>query len=139
MNRYAADLWDRAGKSLVVARAVLALDPDAVASRAYYAAFYAVSAHFALDDISFIKHSAVEAAVHRDLVKPGIWPKTLGRGYSTLYELRTTGDYGGSKRVSPGEAERAVEIAAAIIEAIAGIRADEFADLGENSEPKSDA
>jgi len=91
----ARDFWARAVDALRVAEHDLELSPDAAASRAYYAAFYAVSAHFALEGKSYTKHSAVEAAVHRDLVKTGIWDMDLGRGYSRLAQLRTRGDYGG--------------------------------------------
>lgn len=72
MNARAVDLWERAKKALLVARTALPLDPDSAASRAYYAAFYAMSARFALEGKSFRKHSGVEAAVHRELVKTGI-------------------------------------------------------------------
>ena len=72
MNPEANDLWMRATKALLVAKSILTLDSDAAASRAYYAAFYAVSASFALTDRFFRRHSAIEAAVHRDLVKGGV-------------------------------------------------------------------
>ena len=98
MNLLAADLWERAKKALAVAKAVSTLDPDSAASRAYYAAFYAVSARFALEGKTFRKHSAVEAAVHRDLVKAGIWSTDLGQGYSRLSDTRSIGDYGELER-----------------------------------------
>ena len=66
-------LWDRAKVALKVSRHCLSVSPDAAASRAYYAAFYAVSALLALGGRTFKKHSALEAAVHRDLVKPGLF------------------------------------------------------------------
>jgi hypothetical protein len=69
--KYAADLWRRANEALRTAEADLAVSHDAAASRAYYAAFYAVSALFAWEGREFAKHSAVHAAVHRDLVKVG--------------------------------------------------------------------
>lgn len=47
-------------------------------SRAYYASFHAVSAMFAMQHKNFSKHTAVKAAVHRDLVNTGKWPKELG-------------------------------------------------------------
>ena len=52
---------------------------DSAASRAYYAAFHAVTALFGLEGRTFAKHSALEAAVHRDLVKTGKWASDLGR------------------------------------------------------------
>ena len=71
MTRLASDLWARAEDALRLAKNDLALSADGAASWAYYAAFYAVSAHFALKGRTFRKHTAVEAAVHRDLVRSG--------------------------------------------------------------------
>ena len=48
MNSEAADLWQRAVQALATAQSLASSDPDAAASRAYYAAFYAVSSWFAL-------------------------------------------------------------------------------------------
>ena len=119
MKEYAESLWDRAKDALRVAKHNLLISPDAAASRAYYAGFYAVSAHFSLKGITYTKHSAIEAAVHRDLVKAGAWPADLGRQYSHLVELRTVGDYGSLQHVSPEEAQEAVEIAERILQTIA--------------------
>jgi len=102
------------------------LSPDAAASRAYYAAFYAVSAHFNMGGRSFIKHSAVEAAVHRDLVRAGIWPKEAGRCFSRLMQLRTRGDYGGGRHVSYEDAEEAIRLASDIVRRIADLHPDTF-------------
>lgn len=118
MTPLAIDFWERALDSLRVARHILAVSPDVAASRAYYAAFYAVSAHFALAGRTFRKHSAVESAVHRDLVKAGLWPTDLGSAFSTLVELRTLGDYGELKHVTPTEAQDSVEAAADILRAV---------------------
>ena len=119
MNARAVDLWERAKKALAVAKAVSTLDPDSAASRAYYAAFFAVSARFALEGKSFRKHSAVEATVHRDLVKTGIWPTELGQGYSRLSETRSIGDYGELEHVSEASSAEAIQIAGEILSAIA--------------------
>ena len=129
MKAHPADLWERAKKALIVAKSLLALDSDAAASRAYYAVFYAVSARFALEDKRFTKHSAVEAAVHRDLVKPGTWPKELGEIYSELVSLRRTGDYGEGQHVPEEDAERAVAIAGEILKAVARGNPEEFTGL----------
>ena len=131
MNACAADLWERAKKALVVAKTILTLDPDATASRAYYAAFYAVSAWFALSGKTFTRHSGVERAVHRDLVKAGIWPKELGKGYATLLDLRNAGDYGGGQHVLPSEAERALQTATDILRAVAEGHPEAFGGLEE--------
>jgi len=122
MNRETADLWDRAVKALATARRDLPHDPDAAASRAYYAAFYAVSAWLASRGESYSKHSAVEAAVHRDLVKPGTWPVERGADYSFLRALRMEGDYGGSMHVDPDRAAEAIPAAQGILDAVSMLR-----------------
>jgi uncharacterized protein (UPF0332 family) len=122
----ATDLWERANKALAAAKAISTIDPDSAASRAYYAAFYAVSARFVLDGKTFRKHSAVEAAVHRDLVKAGIWPTELGQGYSQLSETRSIGDYGELEHVSETSAAEAIQIAESILHAVAREHADCF-------------
>jgi len=71
MKAAPSDLWSRALQALQTAQFTLPPDPDAAAFRAYYAAFYAVSALLALEENLFTKHAAVESAVHRDLVKTG--------------------------------------------------------------------
>jgi uncharacterized protein (UPF0332 family) len=115
----ASDLWKRAKDSLAAAEALVELSPDSCASRAYYAAFYAAAALFAQEGHTFKKHSSLEAALHRDLVRTGRWPEELGKEYSHLFVLRMTGDYGGAKHVSPDEARQAVEQAKHIVHAVA--------------------
>ena len=44
-------------------------DPDSAASRSYYAAFHGVTAVLAGRGIEFTKHTAVRAALHRDLIQ----------------------------------------------------------------------
>ena len=57
MRDLAENLWSRAQEALRASRHVLPVSCDAAASRAYYAAFYAVSALFALRGRTFKKHS----------------------------------------------------------------------------------
>jgi len=120
VKRYAQDLSQRATDALRTAEVDIGVSPDAAASRAYYAAFYAVSALFATKGKDFSKHSAVRAAVHRDLVNVGIWDPALGQDYSFLMEQREIGDYGGSKRVTREEAEECLHAARRIVEAVRG-------------------
>lgn len=126
MSVPADDLWDRAKKAFVLANFARSIDADGAASRAYYAAFYAVSARFALEGKFFSKHSAVEATVHKELVRSGVWPKQLGATFSRLRQLRSRGDYGGNLRVSADDATEAVEMARRIIKAIADEDPDTF-------------
>lgn len=100
----------------------MADDPDASASRAYYAVFYGVSALLAFEQRSFVnvKHTGVERAVHRDFVKTGLWPAEVGAAFSWLVNLRYTGDYGGEEHVQPEDARAAVEKARLVLEAVRG-------------------
>ena len=118
MSAEVRDWWGRAVRALETARMLTGEDADAASSRAYYAAFYAVSALFANEERSFRKHTELEAAVHRDLVKPGKWSVELGAAFSFLASLRHTGDYGGASHVVPEEAQEAFEKAKAILEAV---------------------
>lgn len=116
---YARTEWDRATDALRDADLLLANGGfDGAASRAYYAAFHAVTALFALDGRIFTKHSALEAAVHRDLVKDGKWPSELGRDFSFCVELRGVGDYGTEVRVDPKQAADAIGSARRILVAV---------------------
>ncbi len=109
------DLWRRALEALRVAQREAPLGPDASASRAYYAAFYGVSALFALEGRTFRRHSEVEAAVHRDLVREGRCDKELGAAYTGLLRLREVGDYGGDRHVTADQAAEAAQRAHEIL------------------------
>jgi uncharacterized protein (UPF0332 family) len=126
MTKLAASLWNRATEALAAARHVLGVSPDAAASRAYCAAFYAVSALFAFQGKRFRKHSALEAAVHRDLVRPGVWPAELGQRFSDLVAARQAGDYGEDVGVTKAEAIRSVAAAEDILQAVARAHPEAF-------------
>lgn len=118
MSTYARDLWQRAGQALRTAcRDAEGQDYDATASRAYYAAFYVVSAVLAWEGKTFTKHSAVEAALHRDLVRDGNWDAEMGADYRALRSLRNTGDYGGLEHVSAEQAAEAISAAQRLFDA----------------------
>jgi uncharacterized protein (UPF0332 family) len=118
MKEFVAMEWQRALRTLETAKQNACTDPDSAASRAYYAAFHALTALFALRGQTFSKHSAIRAAVHRDLVKSGEWSAYLGEAYQVLSDLREKGDYGGVTRVSKEEAKTSVDSAVEIIEAV---------------------
>lgn len=90
-----AGYWmEKADESLRAAKVLLDADiTGASMSRLYYAVFYAASALFAAKGIQYGKHSAVQSAVHRDLVKPGIIPKDLGALYDRMFNARQESDY----------------------------------------------
>lgn len=118
MKEFAAAQWQRAIDTLVTGKKVLESDPDSAASRAYYAAFHALTALFALQEKSFTKHAALRSAFHRELIKPGFLPNELGRDFDFLMDMRETGDYGGLVRVSSEDAKQCVEKAQAILDAV---------------------
>ena len=80
--------------------------------------FHAVTTLFALQGQTFTKHSALEVAVHRDLVKAGKWSPDLGRDFSFCVELRGLGDYGTDLRVDAKQATEATAGAGRILVAV---------------------
>lgn len=120
MSEFVGKELARAERSVVAAEKLIGIDPDSAASRAYYAAFHAVTALFGATGRSFTKHTAIRAAVHRDLVKTGVWPTQLGEYYDYLMDLREVGDYGGLQQVTKQDAQMAVNAATAILQAVKG-------------------
>lgn len=111
--------WDRARDAIRDAQLLLANNGfDSAASRAYYAVFHALTALFALEGRTFAKHSALEAAVHRDLVKTGTWPTELGRDFTFCLDLRSVSDYGTEVRVDANQAADAIAAAHRILLAV---------------------
>jgi len=115
---FAAAEWTRALRTLASARQLVETDGDSAASRAYYAAFHALTALFALRGKSFSRHTALRAALHRDLIRDGDWASELGQAFDFLIELRETGDYGGLTQVPADGASKAVHKAQEIIAAV---------------------
>jgi len=91
---------------------------DSVASRAYYAAFYAATAALLNEGLEFSKHSGVIASVHQRLVKTGKLDKEQGKELNWLFELRNVGDYGVTIHVSQEDAERAIRVAESFLHVI---------------------
>jgi len=130
MKQPALLFWDRAITTIETAASLVDADPESAASRAYYAAFYAVSALFALEGKAFRKHQAVEAAVHRDLVNAGRWSNDLGKDYSFLVNVRYTSDYDVAHRVSSDEAQQAIRAARRILRIVRDTSPDFESDTG---------
>ena len=61
-----------------------------------YATFYVASALLLAEGKTFRNHRGVVALIHRDYVKSGRLPVDMGRSLSTLSDLRSVGDYGGT-------------------------------------------
>jgi len=117
VKEFARSEWQRAQRTIKTAAALIGSDPESATSRAYYAAFHALTALFALRGQSFNKHAALRSALHKDLINSGEWPIELGKDYDFLTNLREMSDYGDVARVSEQDAGRAVEAARRIIAA----------------------
>ncbi len=93
-RREIVDLWQRAQEALRATGTLLTAGfPDFAAARAYYAAFYAASALLLTEGKTFRSHRGVMALMHRDYVRPGRLPMSIGRMLSTLSDLRSIGDW----------------------------------------------
>jgi uncharacterized protein (UPF0332 family) len=117
-HEYIQALWERAKESIRGAEVLVDIDPNAAASRAYYAAYHAVSALFGLEGRTFKKHTDLLASVHRDLVHMGRWSIDIGNAFSQLNSQRRVGDYGAIGRISRDEAVICVERAKQILETV---------------------
>jgi uncharacterized protein len=129
VNPEALEFWKRALQALQTAEELVDRDPDASSSRAYYAAFFAVSALLTLEGRGFAKHTAIERAVHRDLVKTGKWPVEAGAAFSWLANVRYTADYGGVDHVQPPDARQAVAKARSILQAVRNSAPNAFSEF----------
>ena len=94
---------------------------DFVASRAYYAAFYAATAVLLCEELEYRKHSGVISAIHRDFIRTGRLDKRYGKDLNWLFELRGIGDYGAMVHVSQHDAQKAVSLAEEFLDAIQGL------------------
>jgi uncharacterized protein (UPF0332 family) len=118
VNRDAEAHWHRALEDYAVAGRILRFSPRNAVGRAYYAVFHAVTALLALDGQSFRKHSALQAAVHRDLVRPGRWPADVGSAFNLLAELRSVSDDDIEQEIDQTTAENALREARVILEQV---------------------
>jgi uncharacterized protein len=61
----------------------------------YYACFYALtlSAVLLKEGQSFKKHTAVKAALHKDLIRTGMVESGWGKFYNRIFDSRHEGDY----------------------------------------------
>lgn len=90
---------------------------DAI-NRAYYAAFYAVKAVLALDNIDFKRHKDVVATFNRDYIASGVYEKEIGRLLSRLQKKRENSDYDDFYIASKEEAEDQIKFAEQIVMSI---------------------
>jgi len=91
---------------------------DDAASRAYYAAFHAISALHLSQGNTFSSHAQSIGRFNKDFVRTGIFPIEFTAILTRLFEDRQSGDYDLSGLVSAEEANRNVKDARRMLEAI---------------------
>ncbi len=89
------------------------------ASRAYYGAFHAVSAALLARGQAYSSHAQVLGAFNRHFVHTGEFPREFTTILARLFEDRQTGDYDPTASLDVAEAERDVQDAQRIVEAVA--------------------
>jgi uncharacterized protein (UPF0332 family) len=87
-------------------------------SRAYYAAFHAISAALLSRDETYSRHAQVLGAFNRAFVHSGLFPKEFTTLLTRLFENRQSGDYDVLPGVTEAEARQDVADAQRIVEAI---------------------
>jgi uncharacterized protein (UPF0332 family) len=92
--------------------------PDDAASRAYYAAFHAVSALHLADGNAFSSHAQLIGRFNKDFVRTGRMPTAFAKVLTRLFQDRQLGDYGAPASVSPEQARQDIDDARQLIAAI---------------------
>jgi uncharacterized protein (UPF0332 family) len=95
-------------------------------SRAYYAAFHAVSLLLFLHGQSYSRHGQLIGAFNREFIATGKLPKELGKAIVRLFDQRQTADYDVFEHVSQEEADQSISDAEILIAAIKTLLETEF-------------
>jgi len=66
---------------------------EITANRLYYAAYYAASALLIANEIRVKSHEGCIGQFNLHFVKTGLIPVEMGKLFSTLFDMRLTGDY----------------------------------------------
>ena len=66
---------------------------EITANRLYYAAYYAASALLIANEIRVKSHEGCIGQFNMHFVKTGLIPVEMGKLFSTLFDMRLTGDY----------------------------------------------
>lgn len=92
--------------------------PDDAASRAYYAAFHAVSALHLAQGNAFSSHAQVIGRFNKDFIRTGLLPAEFARILTRLFQDRQLGDYGAPASISHEQARQDINDARRLIAAI---------------------
>ena len=79
------------------------------ANRSYYAAFHAMRAVLAFDEIDMKRHSGILSSFQRLYIKTGIFEKEFSDILTILFEIRTNSDYDDYYIVSKEKVTQQVE------------------------------
>lgn len=90
--------------------------PGDAASRAYYAAFHAVTAALASRGLSFSSHRETIGAFARELVNKGLFPPGTTQKMQNLLDDRHIADYALQRNIDVQTAAEDIEAARAIVE-----------------------
>src|SRR3989338_2878456 len=99
----------------------LLLDGNAWAdasSRAYYAAFHAVSAALLSKGLTYSSHAQTLGAFNKEFVRPGIFPAEFTTLLTRLFEDRQSGDYDFDPGFTATEARQDIVDAERIVKAV---------------------
>ena len=88
-------------------------------SRAYYAAFHAVSAVLAHQGLAFSSHAQTLAAFNREFVKTAVFPSDTFRKLERLFEDRQLADYDWTREVDKKTAQKNLDDAQWLVDACA--------------------
>jgi uncharacterized protein (UPF0332 family) len=114
-----AALLDLAAEKLRAARVLLDADaPGDAASRAYYAAFHAVSAALLSIEQTYSSHGQVLGAFNRYFVHAGHVPRDFTTVLTRLYEDRQAGDYDFAASVGTEDASQDIADAERVVTAV---------------------
>jgi uncharacterized protein (UPF0332 family) len=112
-------MLSKARRSLKAAqRHLTESDHDFAASRAYYAAFYAMEAALLTQGVTCSTHGGVLMTFSERFIKTGVLPATFGAIAARLFRERQIGDYEFDVSVSCSDAEQDVAAAADMVDAI---------------------
>jgi uncharacterized protein (UPF0332 family) len=87
-------------------------------NRLYYACFYAVSALLLKNNIKVTTHSGTRQMLGLHFVKTELIPRSLGKFYSEIFDMRHTGDYDDFVDFSKEEVMELIEPASELISTI---------------------
>jgi len=119
MNEVAASLLERANKYLKSADLLIeAGDNESSVSRAYYAMFFAAEAVLLTKGLSPSSHGGVLSVFGEHFVKPGIFPRTMGKALNRAYSKRQLGDYEHRFVISAKEAKEVLADARGFVKEI---------------------